>query len=697
MDRPAKLQRVEKFRRNKPACSASAMAAILQDVAKNGLPPLVHRAAFQEARDEVMTNMTPFGPILQHMVCINKSDNEVRVPVADPFATLWTFVKEGGPTEGNAGFRRFFKQRLLESPPSPEHPWHIILYTDEITPGNVVAPINTRKFHGIYWSFLELGSNALSREEAWFIVVIEFSTFVNELHAGISQVFKQVIHLFFQQNGFNLMTSGILLEFEDCNIRLWAEIGGILQDGGAHKYVWHVRGDGASKYCLLCKNLFTEASRVVESDGTNLLRCNVIKLHDCIPMRGRDLRVNARFLAGQKPHLTNPKFTELQQALGLTYHPHALLLDDTLDAVLDPCKVYMHDSMHGLYVDGVVNLVMYLLFEAFITAGMRNVYESFNGYIGRWKWPSRIHGSNMSKLFSAARAEKHRNAMHVKGQASDIMSAVQVLLHFTRTVLYETGNDACKKACEAFIALAIVCELIGETSRSAIPAALLLGKIHRFLELFVDSWGFEWLTPKSHWLLHLAETLQKLGKLVNCFCLERKHRVPKRYAEDITNISPSSSTSILKEAVCHQLSKAQQPGAFDFHVGLIGGRAAPRRTRELILRTAGIDDRDDEIFVARESRINGFESCKNGDVVILREGATLRAGKIAQHFELGGTALSLVYPWTLERRVANTSFAVWNTGGGEGEIWATQEIVAAVEYLPYPDGKVGVLLPYSCR
>ena len=114
--------------------------------------------------------------------------------------------------------------------------------------------------------------------------MVEFSTWVNLMHANISQVFKQCIKQFLQPDDFSFQTSGILLEFPDGDVRLWAKLGGVLQDGGAHKYVWHLRGDGASKFCVLCRNLFTEAPNVVDADGATLLRCNVIKLVELIPM-----------------------------------------------------------------------------------------------------------------------------------------------------------------------------------------------------------------------------------------------------------------------------------------------------------------------------------------------------------------------------------------------------------------------------
>ena len=130
MDRPAKLARLEAFRRSKPSCSASAMSAILQDMARNGLPELSNRKAFREARNAVMDKFTPFGPTLQHIIVIDKSDTPMQIPIADPFATLWTFINEGSPTDVNAGFRHLLKQRLLEQPPSPDEPWNLILYTD---------------------------------------------------------------------------------------------------------------------------------------------------------------------------------------------------------------------------------------------------------------------------------------------------------------------------------------------------------------------------------------------------------------------------------------------------------------------------------------------------------------------------------------------------------------------------------------
>ena len=88
---------------------------------------------------------------------------------------------------------------------------------------------------------------------------------MNTLAAGLSQLVAGIRKIFFSEGG-NLANAGMLLPFADMHgtpMRIWATLGGMIQDGGAHKAVWHSRGDGASKFCLLCKNIFAENQRLL--------------------------------------------------------------------------------------------------------------------------------------------------------------------------------------------------------------------------------------------------------------------------------------------------------------------------------------------------------------------------------------------------------------------------------------------------
>ena len=156
----------------------------------------------------------------------------------------------------------------------------------------------------------------------------------------------------------------------------------------------------------------------------------------------------------------------------MTHHPHGLLLDRTLDDIVDPVNVYMHDWMHALCVDGVCNLVLYLLLESFIDQGHGNIYSVFSNYVANWRWPMRTgRPSNLSEIFSEQRKDNHRRASHIKCQASEMLSLLPVMTIFTMHVLMTIG---CKAQCNVWLALVDVVDLIVASSRITGPAAKLL-------------------------------------------------------------------------------------------------------------------------------------------------------------------------------------------------------------------------------
>jgi hypothetical protein len=382
--------------------------------------------------------------------------------------------------------------------------------------------------------------------------------------------------------------------------------------------------------------------------------------------------------------------------LGLTHQPHAILLDRSLDTILQPTEVYCHDWMHALFVDGVANHAVCWLFEAFINAGAKQVYEEFSIYLKNWNWPGRLHGTNLADIFTAARAKKHREATHIKCQASDMLSVLPVLAVFIQKVLLNLAM--CRAECAAVLALIDLADTIVLTARVEVEPAVLLGQVHKFLKLVVDAWGFEYLGPKFHWLLHLPEVLIKVGVLLNCFALERKHRIAKRYATELTNTSKDASGSLISEVVSHQLGMLDKPGAFDFGVGLVGGRPAPKSVRQMIISSIDIEDDSCSIKVAKESRFSAIGSCMRNDVVLVRENdSSFRAGQVQLHCDVEGVALSLVKLFDLKiKDSAGTGFEIWQPRDG-AEWIETSDILDTLVYEALPDGSVGTILPVEFR
>ena len=215
-------------------------------------------------------------------------------------------------------------------------------------------------------------------------VMTELETVVAKVSAGLSQLFACIILLFFDTEGFNMSTVGVVLPFASGAIRLFCKLKIVLQAGGAHKQVWHSRGDGSTKLCLCCSNLVSSSSGLEASDPTQQLKADIIQWRHLVLAKGADIRNSARYLASMAATMPLGAFDELQQALGLTHHLHGILLNTALDVVFEPVDVYCHDWMHCLFVDGVFNLVIVWLFEACIQSGMAQVYQVCSDYISEF-------------------------------------------------------------------------------------------------------------------------------------------------------------------------------------------------------------------------------------------------------------------------------------------------------------------------
>ena len=138
MERAAKLKKLDCFRRALPHCSASALASIIEAVKDDGVPDCGNnRNALKWARDQQNLEPTPFGPTLQSLPLVSKDGVGVRsMYVSHPLAALWRAVKDCKP------FSTYLLTMLKQKPSSPELPWHLVMYSDEVTPGNPLATMN---------------------------------------------------------------------------------------------------------------------------------------------------------------------------------------------------------------------------------------------------------------------------------------------------------------------------------------------------------------------------------------------------------------------------------------------------------------------------------------------------------------------------------------------------------------------------
>lgn len=154
------VSRLQALRATLPYMSHRALSAVLQAAQQGPLPDSCSRSSVARSRDAAVKLETPYGPLHQHIrVSVVGEDDPVCLEVQHPFAILYWQVRHC------QRFARFIVRLHGRQPSSPVQPWKLVIYTDEITPGNQMAYQNARKLWGWYWSVLDFGSAALSDEE----------------------------------------------------------------------------------------------------------------------------------------------------------------------------------------------------------------------------------------------------------------------------------------------------------------------------------------------------------------------------------------------------------------------------------------------------------------------------------------------------------------------------------------------------
>ena len=135
-------------------------------------------------------------------------------------------------------------------------------------------------------------------EDAWFCVAAERADRVKRIAGGIGHILRERLKYICSSVGQSLQGAGILLKmYNGTSIRILAELRVILQDGGAHKQVFMVKGDSGLKICTECRSMYTERSGIVDEDNNDLLTCALVRSSEMDFATDDDVRGTLRRLA----------------------------------------------------------------------------------------------------------------------------------------------------------------------------------------------------------------------------------------------------------------------------------------------------------------------------------------------------------------------------------------------------------------
>ena len=376
----------------------------------------------KEATQLALDSHCAYGPILRSAIGTNKDHTIQPVLLVNLLSYMQALVSQGG------SYTQLLMNTYRKHPCTRERPWRLILYGDEIATGNVLAGRQERKAWTVYGAFIEYGSLVLQNEAAWRTLALKRSGNVNILSAGISQMVALVLKNIMCRDDCDVPVAGFVLKYPDgTHVRIYIKFGMCLQDGAAHKLVLGLKGDSASKYCMLCKNEFRlHGSRDEREDSDEDVCFTVLKHCDMQLATDAEILQSVDRLATRRTTCSLADFRLWERAAGFNYVPHGLLWDAQIREanIMQPASQYCHDWMHGTCSNGTMIKCIYALLTSLHRANC-NAWVLLRSFCALWVLPAHCNMKHLADLFS----DKHVTSY--KKRINDSVALLQKLLRCT--------------------------------------------------------------------------------------------------------------------------------------------------------------------------------------------------------------------------------------------------------------------------
>lgn len=357
-DRPSKLAKLTHLRKTVPQCSKSALHAILEHVKDEGIPDMTQPKQMTEACQAAVNKCNGYGPLLLQHHLTTLTGQKKQVELVNFLSWVHAAYKAGG------GFHALLKAALLKEP----GPLSLLLYADEITPGNVLANQPTRKIWCLYITVKEFGC-AIQSEHAWVTVGLLRSSTVSKLDGHLSQLCAAVLASIFNSQYGNVTELGLLLQEPPGSTpvgkRLKLQLGFFIMDGQAAKFAWGTKGDSGSRFCQQCANIFQFAD-----DNDLDVECGHMsevskytKFNQLHLVSSQEIFSSWDRMSARHGNVSKKDFQAWEQAAGVSYSPHSLLATKELRPILDPATQNCWDWMHCLLSNGVISIGMFKWLE----------------------------------------------------------------------------------------------------------------------------------------------------------------------------------------------------------------------------------------------------------------------------------------------------------------------------------------------
>ena len=157
-------------------------------------------------------------------------------------------------------------------------------------------------------------------------------------------------------------------------------------------------------------------------------------------------------------------FKELQTSLGFHYDEGSVLFGSHTRRLFDPTTRVIFDWMHVLFVGGVFNVLVGVMFSM-LQKSKRFTYAAADAYCCQWVWPVAVEAKPALLQLKPERAKIHLDEKRFKCAASEGRTLLPVLAHFVRQGLLKSTSAHHKAIADCFLSFAAFVETLEAAAR----------------------------------------------------------------------------------------------------------------------------------------------------------------------------------------------------------------------------------------
>ena len=415
-------------------------------------------------------------------------------------------------------------QRALESA-AQQNNLTMIFYSDECTPGNVLAPDTTRKSCMVYVSFLGLPTHS---ESAWITLSVIRSNSIKGCRGGFPAIVRGLL-----EETRAAAQDGMVVSLASGPELLFIRRVLILGDHEGMRALSGWKGSSAYRPCFKCANVVSLGG-ARPAGFVDIANSNTACLQSLSHTNLLDIRQQLVSLSS-----TTTKLQEAEKLLGwkLEELSSSFLTSPALSgwAELEDCAV---DAMHAYWSNGVVAQELGLWFTALLDNCDLNLGH-VQTYLKTGWHACPASGLFMSEILAWFSHNLWRKNQDFRGDARACLTVLPICVQFGEEIL--RGNvfsmDAALDSLKALNRVCL-CILRSKTDVSHSKNLLLLQTDH--MRKFDVAHGRQH-RPKIHFGLHIREQCLRWRSLIDCFTCERKHRRFKHVACNVTGTAFAKS------------------------------------------------------------------------------------------------------------------------------------------------------------